>query len=255
MTQEHGYSPSAVARAGLGLPTAPGAARNSATICMACGTSIPAGDAVIEWAPSHSTFTDWQYLIRDEYRGSSGSVCRDCAPLLKNRVMQRTQKCVISRDDGAWSLAKDANRAWFLRTPPKPPFVAVISDAMKQHLLWRAAVTIDEDLIFVQLGRNTLRIDRPRLFDAEADCIRAAEIASMLGVAVQARHPFLALDRARSDPGHGVLNPAIVSASAHSGELADRLEALLQLGDGELWALSALVKVKIEVPLAKPLTL
>lgn len=254
MTQEHRYSPSAVARAGLGLATAPGAWRNSASACMACGTAIPAGDAVVEWAPSHSTFTDWQYLVRDGYRGSSGCVCRDCAPLLKNRVMQRTQKCVISRDD-AWSLAKDANRAWFLRTPPKPPFVAVISDAMKQHLLWRAAVTIDSDLIFVQLGRSTLRIDRPRLFEAEACCIRAAEIASTLGVAVQARHPFLALDRERSDPGHGVLNPAIVTASAHSVELADRLDALLQLGEGELWALSALVKVKIEVPLAEPITL
>ncbi|MFE8034033.1 type IV CRISPR-associated protein Csf1 [Thiohalocapsa marina] len=254
MTHDGRYSPSAVARAGLGLPPASGASRTSASTCMACGTAIPAGDTVVEWAPSHSTFTDWQYLVRDGYRGSSGGVCRDCAPLLKNRVMQRTQKCVISRDD-AWSLAKDANRAWFLRTPPKPPFVAVISDAMKQHLLWRAAVTIDSDLIFVQLGRSTLRIDRPRLFEAEACCIRAAEIASTLGVAVHARHPFLALDRERSDPGHGVLNPTIVTASAHSVELADRLDALLQLGEGELWALSALVKVKIEVPLAEPLTL
>ncbi len=253
--REHRDSPSAVARAGLGLPPAPGASRNSASTCMACGTSIPAGDAVIEWAPSHSNFTDWQYLIRDGYRGSSGGVCRDCAPLLKNRVMQRTQKCVISRDDGAWSLAKDANRTWLLRTPPKPPFVAVIGDAMKQHLLWRAAVTIDSDLIFVQLGRSTLRIDRPRLFEAEVCCIQAAQIASTLGVAVQARHPYLALDRERSDPGHGVLNPAIMGASAHSGELADRLDALLQLGEGELWALSALVKAKIEVPLAEPLTL
>lgn len=249
----HRDSPTAIAREGLGLARAVGPTLDKPVMCMACGSTIAVGEAALRWAPSPSTFTDWQYLARPGENAASGVVCADCAPLLGNDGMTPTQACVISRDDGAWSLSKDVNIMWFLRTPPKPPFVAVISDSMKQHLLWRAAVTTDTDLVFVQLGRSSLAIDRPLLAEAEGWCIRSAELARELGLAVTPRHPFRALDRKRGRPEHGILSPRIVEASRRSGELADLLHALLQLGEGELWALSILAKATVISPLAEPL--
>lgn len=251
----HRDSPTAIAREGLGLARAIGATLDQPVLCMACGSTIAPGEAALRWAPSPSTFTDWQYLARDGENAPSGVVCGDCAPLLGNDGMTPTQHCVISREDGAWSLSKDVNIMWFLRTPPKPPFVAVIADSMKQHLLWRAAVTTDTDLLYVQIGRSSLAIDRPLLFQGEAWCIRAAELARELGIRVTPRHPFRTLDRKRAGPEHAILNPRIIEASRDNRELADLLDALVQLGEGELWALSVLAKATVIAPLAEPLKL
>ena len=164
-------SPSAIARLGLGLPPAEGPAADNDTTCMACGATIAAGEPAVPWKPSKSTFTDWPHLERQ-----TGVVCRDCGPFLENRVLTKTQKCVVSRA-GAWSLAKDAHRVWWLTDPPKTPFVAVISDSMKQHLVWRAQPTLDRDLLHLQLGRRTLTIDRPRALEAVDWCREIVDVA------------------------------------------------------------------------------
>lgn len=241
-------SPTAIALAGLKQPPATGT-DGPATRCMACGISIEDGAPRLAWKPNQGSFTDWQYL--DNH---SGVCCPHCIPFLENKLLTATQRCVIGID-GAWSLSKDAHRAWFLRTPPEPPFVAVISDSMKQHLLWRAAVTVDRDLLRIQIGRSGLMIDRPLLFDAVHWAGEAAEIARAGGLRVNTRHPFAALDRERSSPAHAVLRGDIVRLATDTPRLRTLLDHLLTLGEGELWGLSILAKQKEETPLQEPLSL
>lgn len=246
-------SPTAVALRGLRLPHAEGRAADAPLTCMACGQTIAPGQVAITWSPSTGTFTDWPYLVAP---GGTVSrrVCASCAPFLENALLTGTQKCVVSLS-GAWSLSKDSHRVWFLRTPPAQPFVAVVSDSMKQHLLWRAAVTTDINLLRVQLGRRGLRIDRPLLLQAVQWCARAANLAREAGLRVAPDHPFRFLDRDCADPEHGMLRADIVRLAARTPELAEILEQLAQLGEGELWALSSLAKAKKEEPLAEPLIL
>jgi len=222
---------------------------------MACGTEIAEGAPCVRWRPSAKTFTDWISLIPEAaHSGPSGYVCACCAPWLKNTLLTATQQCVISKH-GAWLLRTDAARAWLLRSPPEPPFVVLISDAMKQHLIWRAPFTLDPALLQIQFGRRTLRIDRALLERGERAAAEAAEIAREHGLKMPSRHPFSSLDRSRADPVHGVLRTDVVRLAANQPSLAARLETLRQLGEGELWALAILSKAKTETPAATPLTL
>lgn len=250
-------SPSRVVCEGLGLrPGHKGIPAPENIICRACGTPVAAGDPVFVWRPSNTTFTDWQYLVHHEH----DLICRWCHPFTINDLMRETQKCVVAAGatPGAWSLADDAARVWLLTNPPEPPFVAVISDSRKQHLVWRAAVTLDRDLLMVQLGRSTLRIDRPLALAAAEWAAEAARIMREQGVKVTPNHPFAFLDRERASTRHAVLDRKAVTQAerlARDGDhrLAELLERLTSLGEGELWALSCLAVAKRKTPEAERL--
>lgn len=240
-------SPSRIARQGLGLAPARGGAAAETSTCMACTREIRAGEPAIPWAPSKSTFTDWHHLGAPTRR-----VCADCALFLENKLLMRAQKCVISTT-GAWSLARDAHRTWLLTDPPEPPFVVLVSDAMKQHLVWRAAPTLDRDLIAVQLGRSALRIDRPLLLEAVTWCAEVAALARDAGLKVTPNHPYLRLDRDLAETDHACLRPDIGALAARHAGVAERLERLAQLGPGEYWGLAVLAKARPAEPVCEPL--
>lgn len=243
-------SASRIARIGLALPPADGPAAPEATACMACGAPIASGEPAIAWKPSKSTFTDFQYLAAPQ----TGVVCADCRVFLDNKVLQKTQKCVIS-ETGAWSLSKDAHRAWWLTEPPAPPFVAMISDSMKQHLVWRAAPTLDRQRLTLQLGRRSLTIDRPLALEATDWCRSIADAARQAGIKVTPNHPFERLDRDMVELSHAALRADVAAIAMDDPTLRDPLQRLLTLGNGELWALAVLAKSKPETPKAEPITL
>lgn len=167
--------------------------------------------------------------------------------------MMQAQACVANRE-GIWSLKKDAHRMWLLTDPPQPPFVAAIADSQKQHVVWRAAVTLDRDLIRLQLGRAALSIERPLALEAAAWARELADAARAAGIKLTAHRPFAALDRERTGLRHAVPRSdiaALARADPRSGALLARL---LCLGEGELWALSVLSKAKAETPLKEPLS-
>lgn len=240
-------SSSQIVRCGLGLSPARLEAKAEAAICMACASPIPAGGARASWKPVVGTFTDWAYLA-----GASGVICPDCVLFMENDTLERVQACVANRE-GAWSLRKDAHRLWLLTDPPEPPFVAMISDARKQHLVWRAAVTLDRDLIRLQLGRASLSIDRPLALEAAVWARELAQAAREAGIKVSAHHPFASLDRERAHPGHAVARADIAAFAQGDAHHRSLLARLLNLGEGELWALSVLSKAKAEVPLREAL--
>lgn len=248
-------SPSRLACQGLGVADQHGLPMAAeATVCAACGVQIPPGEPVVTWAPSRSTFTDFQYLVN-----SSRQVCQHCAAVTANAVLVKTQMAVMNAQ-GAWLLSKDAHRVWLLLTPPAPPFVATISDSMKQHLVWRARVTMDINLIHVRLGMSDLTIRRPLLLEAVEWCRQAADLARQHKIKVTPDHPFSFLDRKRADLQHAVVRRDIQDlALSLSGQgdpaLLNLLQKINSLGEGELWALSILAKAKKEQPLAEPVPL
>lgn len=218
------------------------------TCCAMCARSIRVGDLSAKLRPSQS-FTDWPSLTPSRH------LCGWCDVTTEQVNIRPLQRAVIT-SDGVYPLSTDDSRAWFLLTPPKPPYVVVISNRSVLgafHLHWRTPVTLDNNLILVRADDQLLSIRRPVLFKAMEDSLELAtlmhqaraEKKSRAALNTGARHPFIALDRSLSDPRHGRLREDALAAGAHRPELIARLR---QLSQGELWALATLIKANAPVP-------
>lgn len=148
------------------------------------------------------------------------------ALFLTKAVMMKTQRAVFCAE-GAFSLATDAARTWFFLSPPTPPYVAVISDSMLQHLVWRAPVNLSQELIVFRHGQKIHTVRRAHLVRF-VEALRAHD-----GPA------FVSLDREGKDARHGVLR------SDCPPQLA---QLLAQATPGELIALATLAKKKPVAP-------
>lgn len=221
---------------------------SSRTACMFCGFLIPSGQARFAYKPGAS-FSDWQYLA-----ARTNVLCAACVRFTENSILMATSHCVINKH-GAWSLRKDEQLAWLFTTPPEPPFVVVWSDAQKAHLMWRATVSLDDNLIYVQIGRERISVDRALLAHALEWSQELVDIAVAHGEDHFAgrRHPFIALDRKREDLSHGQLSERILKLSAHDARARDLIGNLLAIGEGERWALAVLAKRNPVAPKAQPL--
>lgn len=223
------------------------------TKCACCAKPIFKGDiAVRDKDRFGQTFTDGPNLAA---RGS-GAVCGACSAIMNAKPLMATQHAVIT-PEGAYSIRKDINRAWFLLTPPNPPYVAVVSDTKQAHLIWKTPPTLDNNLMIVRLGQRLLRIRRPILMQAIKDCQLAADALNAMVAekkrgrpAEGLRHPFVYLGRELDDPRHGVIRSDLERspAAAPGTPVGEALGRLRQLTLGELWALSTLAKKKIEIP-------
>lgn len=237
-------SPSAIVRDALGIDPIPGFA-GPACQCRACGVDIAPDAPRTLWRPSMSTFTDWQYLA-----APGGSVCTDCAALTGDAGLEWTQAGVFSAE-GAYVLTVAKHWVWFLENPPRSPFVVVCSDSKKQHLVWRARVSLSPDLIYLQFGRSTLRIDRPLLF-AAIDAARSLAAAAVEAGLTVHHHPFQRLDFKISDR-HGSLRGDVVHLAQSDPQLRAMVALLESLGEGELWAIHRFLREKPVEP-EKPMT-
>ena len=205
-----------------------------ATRCACCGAPIAEGDLAVPTSFGNNFTDDLSLATR------SGVVCGACAPFLTIGPMRALQKVVVTRD-GAYPLAKDVHRAWFFLTPPEPPYVAVVSDSMLQHLVWRTPVTLSNDLQIVRLGQRLLTIRRPVLL-AALDWAREAMLATLEpGQPAPenfARHPYVSLDREMTGTAHARIRNDVAAAP----RAAPWLAKLRELTPGETWALATLAK-------------
>lgn len=223
------------------------------TRCACCGKPILKGDlAVRDKDRFGQSFTDGPFLAA---RGS-GAVCGACSAIMNAKPLMALQHAVITAD-GAYSIRKDIHRAWFLLTPPAPPYVAVVSDTKQAHLIWKTPPTLDNNLMIVRLGQRLLRIRRPVLMQALHDCQLAADALNALATektrgrpAEGLRHPFVYLGRELDDPRHGLIRSDLerAPAAAPGTPVGQALQRLRQLTIGELWALATLAKRKVEEP-------
>lgn len=194
-------------------------------LCALDASAIAHGDPYLPWKAGEN-FMDQQSTV------ASPVISGYAAPFLTKTVMQKTQRMVFCRE-GAFSLGTDAARTWFFLTPPEPPFVAVISSSMLQHLIWRTPICWSQDAVVFRHGPDLLQVRRPRLLEA------VAVLREYAATHDPKDRPFLCLDRDRDDVRHGRLKR----------DLDPRVRTqLLDLTPGELMALATLCKRHPEAP-------
>lgn len=196
--------------------------------CTLEGVPIQPGDPVDAWLPGPNFTDDVDLAAR------SGVISGWASVFMRKPVMTKTQRVVFTRE-GAFSLAKDNDRAWLLLTPPAPPWLAVIGDSTLQHLVWRTPPTLDNRLMFIRLGKETVFRIRP-------DLVKEAlsRIAHQRTLDPNFHHGFVSLDRDAKDLSHGVIRHDTPA------ELAAFFSTLCA---GEIWALSILAKANPPTPI------
>lgn len=214
-------SPSRLAVEALGLAPlgTPWRGGGDDVLCALEGRPLQPGELVMPWKPKPTFMDDRDTVPSPLVNGYAAALCGKA-------VMLKTQRMLFTRD-GAYSLATDAARAWFYLTPPEPPFVAVLSDSMLQHLIWRTPVTHSRNHLIMRLGQRILHIRRPRLIEARDALLAYGQAA------------FVRLDREGKDPLHGRLRSDVP---------ADLANALIDLTPGELVALATLAKKNPPTP-------
>lgn len=220
------------------------------TICAMCSRPIDIGDLSSPLELGNG-FTDHLALLESKF------ICGHCAALRPQDAMRHLQRAVVT-PEGSYSILKDNNRAWFLLTPPKPPFFVVLNTSgnmlATMHLHWRAPVSVDINLIQVMTQAGVMTIRRPVMLRALEWCDQVTEAIKALppepgkkAVKITAPHPFKVLKRDfwSGESNNGVLrDEAFLLGSEH----AAAVEGLRTLRLGELWALSSIKKTKAEVP-------
>ena len=221
-----------------GLKLAPmGNPARKAGQCACCTSPIAVGELASPLTVS-SGFMDARAV---QNKAAKPILCGSCAPFFAKKAMIKTQK-VIASAEGVYPIGKGENRAWFLVHPPKPPFVVVFSDSKLQHLLWRAAVTLDADNWQVQVGPRTMLVRRLLVLRAveAAHAVIAAHAAGVGGKKKPPASPFLSLDPELGDLNTGRLRPDMRDAARKAG-LASEIAILESLGIGEIWAIGAIL--------------
>jgi CRISPR type IV-associated protein Csf1 len=127
--------------------------------CGYCGVELKEGDAV-HLLKFKKSFID-QNLCAD---GSSKYACPHC-----NEIMNRSKFLLpklstgIFTEQGAYPVGKNTNRAYFLKNPPKPPFLFSVNIGQSQHIVWKAPVNLSNEVFFVQLSNHVISINHKKL--------------------------------------------------------------------------------------------
>lgn len=121
--------------------------------CAMCGTTIGPGDIYSPFEVTN-TFMDRPSLA-DPF---SYLACGHCTVVRSEKeFLQRFSKSVVTRD-GFFKIASNDDQASFFLNPPAPPFLAFVSDATQQHLIWRTPVSYSKDVFQLRFGNRVLMI-------------------------------------------------------------------------------------------------
>lgn len=224
------------------------------TSCILCGAPIAQGGNC-----THANDTLYTKSFMDQpsaaARGSS-HVCEHCVPLWTPDYLQKYSKSLVTRE-GFFKLASNIDQASFLLNPPQnQPFMAFVSNAKQQHLIWRTPVNYSGDRYTIRLGTNLVVI-------RHAILMRAVDAQNRL-LPAYIQHEFVTKKRKVSPSTvflNGdrefkclgfVLNPIVVALGSTVEELKEDLLAIQVLSAGERWALSIIGNSRINTP--SPLT-
>lgn len=218
------------------------------TSCTMCGRPIRRGDLFAKLKMPRS-FMDYPAL-----RGT-GVLCGHCNTTKEQAVLRKLQRCVITVD-GCYPIGSDANRAWLLLEPPEPPFAVVVNQANMTaafHLHWRTQVTLDKNLLAVNVDNEAMYVRRPVMLEAIGWCRQLADAINEARPPAKRiadlSHPYASLSRDifGNDAAAGNLS-FFPEVRRLGGEHAKTLVKLEALWPGELWALATLAKRKPPTP-------
>ena len=195
------------------------------THCAFCGKPIRKGDPCEPAEALGEFFSDTRDLAAYTHLS-----CPACARVRTKSAMFAVQRALIT-EDGIYSIAPTAARAWLFLSPPKPPFVAMVTTATLQHLVWRTPVTLSRDLIVIRHGARLHTIRPSLVAQARQICLRLNESNPQIKFG-----PYVALDRAEESPAHGLLREQVWQAMPQSER-----GLFSSLTPGEVWALAHVI--------------
>lgn len=242
---------SALVRAFTGVNRAQTVPAPAGAHCAACGCEITAGGVFCgdgrRVLINGASFTDG-FFLRDQ---SSKWLCPDCpatfvAPFLGISALFTAR--------GAFKIGTNIEIASFLLDPPSGPFVAALSNAKNQHVVWKAPVSLSRAMYMVQLGNMTLTIRHDALMNA-VKCGRELIDAYKQVVKKSAtyRSPISLPDRLLKGQGVIGIHDPIVKAMSGSDELKRYKDVFDRLSLGEKWAANIIGNSGIAEPRQLPL--
>lgn len=197
--------------------------------CAMCGGLIDKDDPCTS---GRGLFNDAFNNKSDLVQGAT-HVCGWCFPLWEKDWLQKYSKTYASRE-GVFKLASNLDMARFLRFPPAAPFVAIQSTAQQQHLIWRAPVNYQHDVIMLRMGDELLSIRRNFLLDQALPAWRSlCELVDRLDM----KGLPAPLDRELSRQGMGMVRTDVAEKAEAVG-LSDAVSTLQKQTAGEWWALN-----------------
>lgn len=192
--------------------------------CALEGRPLHSGERVARFRPGQNFMDDAALATRSPV--VSGWV----SPLLGRNTMSKVQRAVIT-GEGVFPVSQKRHRAYFLMHPPEPPFAWVISDAMMQHLIWKAPLNWSNQQYRVQLGNRALLIRQALVEEA----VRRANQSDV--------RPWLDTDWAIRSPHFGRINPKVDP---------DLARFLVTLTTGETWAAGIILSAAKESAKKQP---
>ena len=228
MTANRPIYPSRLFREAAGIPVSRKRAPHTAAHedrCVMCAAPISAGEPCL--AVTKNTF-DSAFNNRMDLRNPRGKyICGDCAELWQQAFLQKYSKAVATRH-GVYKLASNEDHAWFVLTPPEPPFVAIQSTTTQQHLIWRAPVTYSKDLVHVRFGDEVLTLRPQRIREA----LSALSVLEALMKAEGLKGLPCKFDRYLANPRVGHVRPDVIRLAKDKG-CYEQVEVLHALSMGE----------------------
>jgi CRISPR type IV-associated protein Csf1 len=215
----------------------------SACHCSLCGKEVVQGEVgLFDPLKGLDNFMDDFSLAAPGNKWA----CRYCAPLLKQAPMNALKNTVITRE-GVFPAWKNIHIKYWLQNLPEPPWVWLAGKTKKaEHLVWKATATIDNEIIQVLYGDETMVI-RPkhlaRLFEINQILVKRLNTEGKKK-AHDVLHIFNYLGHAINEPKDGLGSQfGILRASVLGLDGVDSLiNEIYTFTRGEIWALGFLVR-------------
>lgn len=199
--------------ASSGWPIKTGLSRVASESCCMCGVHIEDDDCHAR--PFGIAFNNQPQLRAPE----SDYICNHCASL-DNSLLQKYAKSVIT-SDGFYKFASNLDRAYWLLNPPEAPFLMIYGTQKNQHLAWYAPVNQSQEVFYVQLGYQVLRIRKSKLLEANA-----------VAKAFYEKHEKFLFQKGKDDPEIAVRTSWLLN----NEDERENKQLIFSLTQGERWA-------------------
>lgn len=203
--------------------------------CAMCGQPHEAGDPVTPFAPEDS-FTDYGALNCSP----SKFICGWCAATWNADFTQKALKTVMCQE-GVFAAASNADISYWISNPPEGPWIWVMGDQKRQHIVWKSTVNTSREVFQVRLGENNMTVRRQKVIDAIAASRRLAAAASVGRKGAPLKSPFARLSRDLDDPAHGSIRADLHKKAKDDPQVRADIASIQTCTPGELWALTAML--------------
>jgi CRISPR type IV-associated protein Csf1 len=223
------------------------------TECALCSMPIKKGDTCTH--EKNTTFSEDSFVDNNSAaKPGNEYICNCCVPLWTKEFLQSYSKSLVTKS-GMYKLASNEEWASLLISPPKEPFMAFLSNAQQQHLIWRTPINYSTERFVIRVGANLFPIRHKKMMRGVLAQKRLLKIYQDWYVKTKKGKPssmltiFVGGDREIKSCGF-LTNPQVVKAAEEINETVE-MGIINELSQAERWAVAVIGWSKLEA--AKPL--